>query len=86
MAKCLFGHSWAVAGLLLPITVLIFDAQYAQAEGPEAGAVELVELRDRAARHYRNPDGSMVAVISAIPTDFRNAEGWLPIDPAVTEA
>jgi hypothetical protein len=49
--------------------------------------VEVHDRRQPSARHYRAPDGRTVAVITAVPTDFRGDAGsWQRIRPEASSA
>ncbi len=46
-----------------------------------AGAVEDATLADAFSRHFRLPDGTVRAVVSATPVNYRDGSGsWVPID------
>jgi len=73
---------WLVAWALF-----LFVPDIARADEPLANAVERVDLRSAATRHYRKSDGTMVAVTSAVSTHFRTGGGaWQPIEPTLALA
>ena len=73
---------WLVAWALF-----LFVPDIARADEPLANTVERVDLRSAATRHYRKPDGTMVAVTSAVSTHFRTGGGaWQPIEPTLALA
>lgn len=62
-------------------------ARYDQVRQVDKEAAELPDRRQPSARHYRAPDGRMVAVITSVPTDFRGDGGsWQRIRPEASQA